>query len=29
VTFEAASVEAEKQVVTEIGRRLSDVQFEF
>lgn len=28
-TFEAASVEAEKQVIAEIGRRLSDVQFEF
>jgi len=29
VTFEAASVEEETQVVAEIGRRLSDVQFEF
>ncbi|MGQ4808748.1 LL-diaminopimelate aminotransferase [Candidatus Entotheonellaceae bacterium PAL068K] len=29
VTFQAASPEAEKQVVTEIGNRLTDVQFEF
>lgn len=29
VTFEAASVEEERRVVAEIGRRLSDVQFEF
>ncbi|MBM3226520.1 MAG: LL-diaminopimelate aminotransferase [Candidatus Tectomicrobia bacterium] len=29
VTFEAASVEEEKHVIEEIGRRLSDVQFEF
>lgn len=28
-TFEAASPEAEKRVVADIGRRLSDVQFEF
>lgn len=29
VTFEASSVEDEKQVVAEIGRRLADVPFEF
>ena len=29
VTFEASSIEEERQVVAEIGRRLSDVQFEF
>ena len=29
VTFEASSMEEERQVVAEIGRRLSDVQFEF
>lgn len=29
VTFEAPSVEEEQRVVAEIGRRLSDVQFEF
>jgi LL-diaminopimelate aminotransferase len=29
VTFQAATLEAEKRVVAEIGRRLSDVQFEF
>jgi len=29
VTFESSSIEEERQVVAEIGRRLSDVQFEF
>jgi LL-diaminopimelate aminotransferase len=29
VTFEASSVDEEQRVVAEIGRRLSDVQFEF
>ena len=29
VTFQAATLEEEKRMVAEIGRRLSDVQFEF
>ena len=28
-TFEATSLEAEKEVIAEVGRRLSDVQYEF